>query len=105
MKDFVDPPVVAAPAVVTPLAGLNHSTFRTWIVADKFTAKGPAARCINHIFGSRGRVVRQAEARRGSRNFSGGPAQTQAPIQFPAVLFELNASVAEVAVPASLFVC
>jgi hypothetical protein len=41
VKDFVDPPVVAAPAVVTPLAGLNHSTFRTRVVADKFTVKVP----------------------------------------------------------------
>jgi hypothetical protein len=30
------------------------------------------------------------------------PARTQTPIQFPAVLFELNASVTEVAVAASL---
>jgi hypothetical protein len=33
------------------------------------------------------------------------PARTQTPIQFPAVLAELKASVAEVVVPASLLVC
>src|SRR5436309_3358471 len=40
-KEWVDPPVIVPPVVVVPLAGLNHSTFSTLVVAARFTVKVP----------------------------------------------------------------
>ena len=41
MNDFVVPPLMAPPLVVTPVAGLNHSTFSARVVALRFTVNVP----------------------------------------------------------------
>jgi hypothetical protein len=41
VNDLVEPPLMEPPLVTAPVAGLSHCTFRTRVVADRFTLKVP----------------------------------------------------------------